>query len=94
MQNATTPAAVAALLKWAAEYTSSEMVNGASPEWWAGFTSDLSLALQGKLPQVDACEHEEEEEGGEDRWLDAYWESRYDDGGYDDGGSYGGDYDY
>ena len=28
-------------------------------------------------------EEEEEKEGGEDRWLDSYWESRYDDGGYD-----------
>jgi hypothetical protein len=31
----------------------------------------------------DDDEEEEEEEGGEDRWLDSYWESRYDDGGYD-----------
>ncbi len=45
--------------------------------------ADEADALPDPEPADFGREEEEEEEGGEDRWLDSYWESRYDDGGYD-----------
>jgi hypothetical protein len=68
------------------------VVAGGCLPWKESAAAAMALLVEKTEDAARAWEEDDASyanEGGEDRWLDAYWESRY-----DDGASYGGDYNY